>query len=217
MNDLSDLLYILTFIGPNSCPYKVNLHCHTLYSDGSLSPSALLNQAAEIGLTNIAITDHHTIRAYDELNICFTQNRNIINHIPRIWSGIEISCLLKNCLVHVIGLGFDLYHKSLVPYITGEAPTGEYLKASSVVNSLHQAGGIAILAHPARYRLPYNELIREASKLGFDGGEAWYDYEHKSTWKPTELICNSIDNQLKSLNMFSTCGTDTHGFDIRLR
>ena len=35
------------------------------------------------------------------------------------------------------------------------------------------SGGIVILAHPARYRLPFNKLINEASSIGFDGAVWW--------------------------------------------
>ena len=103
------------------------------------------------------------------------------------------------------------------PYTLGEASFGNNLNAANVVKAIHRAGGLAILAHPARYRLPYFELINEAIKVGFDGAEAWYDYEHKDNWEPTEFICTAIDKALKKHGLFSTCGTDTHGFDLTTR
>ena len=30
--------------------------------------------------------------------------------VPTLWSGMEISALLKGCLVHVLALGFELDH-----------------------------------------------------------------------------------------------------------
>ena len=86
-----------------------------------------------------------------------------------------------------------------------------------MVSAIHEAGGLAILAHPGRYRLPFKELIEEATKVGFDGAEAWYDYDHKKNWKPTDLICDSIDSLLKDNGLLSTCGTDTHGYDLTTR
>jgi predicted metal-dependent phosphoesterase TrpH len=43
-----------------------DLHMHTLYSDGALSPQALVQQAAGIGLTTVAITDHDNTRGSRE-------------------------------------------------------------------------------------------------------------------------------------------------------
>ena len=43
-----------------------DLHMHTLYSDGALSPQALVQQAARIGLTTVAITDHDNTRGSRE-------------------------------------------------------------------------------------------------------------------------------------------------------
>ncbi len=217
MQNINNLRDLLTRVGPTSCPYDVNLHMHTIYSDGSLYPIELITQACELQIKNISITDHHSIEAYNEINIWLKKNNSNIINIPTIWNGIEISCLLLNCLVHVIGLGFNLSHTSLSPYTKGEATIGRYLQAKYVINCIHKAGGISILAHPGRYRLPFKELIYEASNIGIDGVETWYDYDYSKEWKPTKFICQSIEKQVKSLGLLSTCGTDTHGRNIRTR
>lgn len=43
-------------------PYKCELHMHSTFSDGSVSPEGLLRHAVKIGLTTVAITDHDTAR-----------------------------------------------------------------------------------------------------------------------------------------------------------
>ncbi len=214
MKSVNSLIDIIQKISPNSCPKYINLHCHTTFSDGSLTPEQLIKQAADLGLTDIAITDHHTISSYEIIANWLNNNHMHYNYVPRIWSGVEISCLLKRCLVHVLALDFEINNPSITPYLKGEACVGSYLNADSVVKSIHEANGLAILAHPARYRLNYKELIEESHNLNFDGGEAWYDYEFVNPWRPSPLICESIDRQLKSLNMLSTCGTDTHGLSL---
>ena len=100
------------------------------------------------------------------------------------------------------------------PYNRGDAVVGEPLRAEAVVKAIHAAGGLAVLAHPARYRLGHDVLIDEAARLGFDGGEAWYDYEMQPTWSASPLICEAIDRQLSNLGLLRTCGTDTHGIDL---
>ena len=43
---------------------KVNLHIHTVYSDGEADPVDIVNQAKEKGYKKIAICDHNTIEAH---------------------------------------------------------------------------------------------------------------------------------------------------------
>jgi predicted metal-dependent phosphoesterase TrpH len=44
----------------------IDLHTHTLYSDGTLSPRELVTHAREIGLAAVAVTDHDTVDGIDE-------------------------------------------------------------------------------------------------------------------------------------------------------
>lgn len=43
---------------------KADLHIHTTYSDGKISPSEVINLAVSKGLKAISITDHDTIKGY---------------------------------------------------------------------------------------------------------------------------------------------------------
>ena len=204
---------VLEQVGPESCPGRFNFHCHTLCSDGSLDPIELISQASERGLTNLAVTDHHSSHAHSPMTAWLRDQRASGRTVPTLWSGMEISALLKGCLVHVLALGFKLDHPALQPYNLGDAVVGEALRADVVVKAIHAAGGLAVLAHPARYRLSHELLINEASRLGFDGGEAWYDYDMRNAWSPSPLICDAIDRQLANLGLLRTCGTDSHGLD----
>ncbi len=208
---------VLNTVGPESCPGLLNFHCHTVCSDGSLEPVALIEQASARNLSHIAVTDHHSIAAYVPMVHWLERARDQGVNTPILWSGMEISCILRGCLVHVLALGFTPGHPSLLPYSSGDAAVGAPLRAGEVRKAIHEAGGIAILAHPGRYRLGFSELIDAAAELGFDGGEAWYDYDMQERWEPTPLICESIDKQLKNLGLLRTCGTDTHGIDLKGR
>ena len=214
MNDKHPLSRILLATGPESCPNILNFHCHTTFSDGSLEPLQLISQATERGIKHLAVTDHHNTQAYQLMKDWLDIQLNKGLQVPTLWSGIEISCLLKGCLVHVLALGFEIGHQSLHPYSQNDSAIGQSLRAEVVLKAIHQASGLAVLAHPARYRIGHTELISTASDMGFDGGEAWYDYDCLSKWRPTPLICEAIDQQLKDLGLLSTCGTDTHGFDL---
>lgn len=208
------LAAVLAGITPQCCPTRVNLHCHTLCSDGSLEPQALLHQARELGLDHLAVTDHHSVAAHQALAPQVAGLAAAGKAVPKLWSGVEISCLLEGCLVHVLALGFDSQAPSLQPYLQGRAVVGPGLLAAAVCQAIHAAGGLALLAHPARYRLPFQRLIAAAAALGFDGAEAWYDYDLQPRWTPTPLVCEAVATQLQTLGLLQSCGTDSHGLRL---
>ncbi len=205
------LVPILTNIDSQSCPKQCNFHTHTNCSDGSLSPVALANQAINLGIKHLSITDHHTIKAYHQIRPYLKKIENNGGPLPTLWTGVEISALLAGCLVHILALGFEIRDNKLSKYLGGESSSGDDLRAENVVKSIHDSGGLAILAHPARYRIGFDTLLTKASELNFDGAETWYDYDSRPVWSPTPLVCSSIQRMVTKLNLLSTCGTDTHG------
>ena len=44
----------------------IDLHIHSTASDGSLTPTEVVNRADSLGLTAMAITDHDTVYGIDE-------------------------------------------------------------------------------------------------------------------------------------------------------
>ncbi len=211
------LVEVLQGVHGGSCPGELNFHCHTLHSDGSLAPEQLAGQAVDLGLRHLAITDHHSTAALAPAQRSLDRLALQGQPVPRLWSGIEISCLLEGCLVHVLGLDFEPQSRELEPYRQGQAPVGAALKAEEVVKRLHGAGGLALLAHPGRYRKPFGLLIDAAAALGFDGAEAYYDYAMAERWAPTPLVCEAIARQLQKLGLLRSCGTDTHGLALHGR
>ena len=212
----NDLLNIIRSISSESCPHKINLHCHTIFSDGSLLVEDLIEQACKLNLSHIAITDHHSVEAYRVASRLLDLKPSKEN-LPKIWSGIEISCILNKCLVHILGYGFDINSRHMIPYLTGESPVGSALDASEVIKSIRLSGGISVLAHPARYRIDYKTLIDSAYNSQINGIEVWYDYEMSKPWKPTKYLCKSILRHTSKYNLLTTCGTDTHGLSLLSR
>ncbi len=205
---------ILEQVDASSCPGRFNFHCHTIHSDGSLRPEPLGQQALALGLEHLAVTDHHSTEAYVPLKTWFRQQADQGQPVPELWTGVEISCLLESCLVHVLALGFAPGDPALDPYRQGAAPVGEALQASTVVDRIHDAGGLALLAHPGRYRLSFQRLIPAAAALGFDGAEAYYDYAMQPRWEPTPHVCDAIARLLDVHALLRSCGTDTHGLEL---
>lgn len=76
-----------------------DLHAHTHFSDGSLSPTELVRLAKEVGLGAIALTDHNTIAGIPELL------RAAEEYGIRAVPGIEFSTAFRGTEMHVIALG----------------------------------------------------------------------------------------------------------------
>jgi predicted metal-dependent phosphoesterase TrpH len=165
-------------------------------------------------LEHLAITDHHSDGAFAEAQSCIAAHAAKGETVPRLWRGVEISAVLNGCLVHVLALGFSGSSPSLLPYLQGQAAVGAALRAEAVVAAIQDAGGLALLAHPARYRLPFPQLIAAAAAVGFDGAEAWYDYDMQGRWAPTPLVCEAIADALRDRGLLQSCGTDTHGLEL---
>lgn len=211
------LAAVLASVTPTCCPNRLNFHCHTTHSDGSLGPEQLAGQAIAIGLEHLAVTDHHAIAGSQRVAAALEEARQRGHVVPTLWRGVEISCLLEGCLVHVLALGFAAEHPSLEPYLQGSSVVGPALQAEQVLGAIRAAGGLALLAHPARYRLPFATLIAAAAELGFDGAETWYDYQMQPHWQPTPLVCEAIARDLCRRGLLQSCGTDTHGLALHGR
>ncbi|MGC9524789.1 MAG: PHP domain-containing protein [Limnospira sp.] len=215
------LTQVFKAIDADSCPTSYNFHIHTTKSDGQLDPIAVIQQAIAIGLRGLAITDHHTTEGYRAARYWLEQWK--VNHpehhaqAPTLWTGIEINAGLLKTDVHILGYGFDADSPSLLPYLRGRVTRGQEYAAKAVISAIQAAGGIAVLAHPARYRRPAAELIPEADRLGIDGVEVYYSYRHTKPWRPSPNITEQMKALAKTHNLMQTCGTDTHGTNILLR
>lgn len=79
---------------------KFDLHCHSHFSDGILSPEMLVSRAKEREVNVLALTDHDTIAG-----LGFAQKAADLCGITLI-NGIEFSGQWGKGGVHIVGLGF---------------------------------------------------------------------------------------------------------------
>lgn len=193
---------------------------HTTHSDGKLKPAEVMQQAMEIGLKGMAITDHHSLEGYWAADNWVQGLRwRMGNRVspPRLWTGVEINAELCRAEVHILGYGFDPDAASLRPYLQSRVSKGSFHAAQTVVSAIQAAGGIAILAHPARYRRPLPELIQAAVDCGIDGVESYYAYNNPSPWQPSPNQTAEIAALAQQHQLLSSCGTDTHGKSLLQR
>jgi predicted metal-dependent phosphoesterase TrpH len=206
-------------IDAQTCPKYFNFHMHTVYSDGKLQPSGLMEQAIAIGLEGLAITDHHSISGYQAAQQWLEdwQWSNPGVGVPHLWSGVEINANLLDTEVHILAYAFDTEHLSIKPYIQRRITTGEEYQAANVVAAIHKAGGLAVLAHPARYRKSHLELIPAAAELGINGVETFYAYNNPKPWQPSMTESQQVQQLAAEYGLYNTCGTDTHGLSLLQR
>lgn len=202
---------------PSSCPAVYNFHLHTCCSDGKMTPEDLMKQAVRYGLRGLAITDHHSLAGYRRAQRWLAQHSHDDAPKPQLWPGIEISADLDGTEVHLLGYDFDPDHPNLAPYLTGDRPRHGYQSIATVVKILHQAGGLVVLAHPARYRRSASQLIPAAARYGIDGVEAFYAYGNPKPWKSSQPQMEEVCYLSSLYNLFHTCGTDSHGDSILYR
>lgn len=89
-------------------PLFVDLHAHSLASDGTDMPAELVRKAKAAGLSAIALTDHDTTNGLAEAE---AESRLVGIDFLR---GIEISARHPGPgVVHLLGYGFDPFHPAL--------------------------------------------------------------------------------------------------------
>lgn len=82
---------------------KIDLHCHSHYSDGQLSVSELINRAHNMQVDALALTDHDTVDGVQELMDLQSQQKRQMH----IVSGVEISTSWHGFDIHILGLNVD--------------------------------------------------------------------------------------------------------------
>ena len=92
---------------------RIDLHSHTKFSDGGLTPQELIGRAVTFQLDVLAITDHDTVSALDSANEYISTNNISLELI----NGIEISTAWHGFEIHIVGLNIDRNNRQLLELI----------------------------------------------------------------------------------------------------
>ena len=247
----------------------VDLHIHTYYSDGTMSPKEVVEDAKRKNLGIIAITDHDVLDSYEELKV-EAEKAGII-----AIRGVEIDSIFEGHLVHLLAYKFEDNEKlfklinhakeqlletsielirrmendyegiSLEDYNSYEYERrkggwkgihylhdrkiteglfdgvkfyGKYdcghekfafPSVGEVCNTVHDANGYVVLAHPCNYYSNKNkeeilEKLEILKSLGIDGVECYYPAN-------SDLMTNTCLEFCKDNNLIITAGSDGHG------
>lgn len=81
----------------------IDLHMHTIYSDGTNTSTEILKKAQEKNLSYISITDHNTCNAYEEL--VNPEIRKIFK--GKIIKGVELNTKVLGIPIEILGYGIN--------------------------------------------------------------------------------------------------------------
>lgn len=213
---------------------NADLHCHSVVSDGTLTPEELAARAKANGVELWALTDHDEIGG--QARAAAAARANGLAYL----TGVEISVTFANETVHIIGLGFDATSPLMInglaqtrggrseraremsdglarvgikgayegalkfvgnpelisrthfarflvesgackdtyevfrKYLTDNKPgfvPHRWAALGDAVGWITQSGGMAVIAHPGRYKLTANEEYALFSEFKTHGGQ----------------------------------------------
>ncbi|MEB3278898.1 MAG: PHP domain-containing protein [Lyngbya sp.] len=109
----------------------LELHCHTTYSDGTLTPSQLVAAAQDAGVKALAITDHDTLSGWEE---AFSAASGLdLEVVP----GVELSTVYNERSLHILGF---YPNKNKLYYPLSERLEGRKRRAQQIINKLTELG-----------------------------------------------------------------------------
>jgi len=177
----------------------LELHCHTTYSDGTLTPGQLVARAARAGVRALAITDHDTLAGWPEAIAA-----------GAVWGveivpGVELSTELYGRSLHV--LGFYPERDRLEPPLQ-ERVAGRWRRAEAIAAKLAALGYPIALPEPRPGLAPTRPHLAQAlvaaghaafreeafDRWLHDGGPAYVPYEKFSAVEGIRLLraCGAV-------------------------
>ncbi len=251
---------------------NADLHCHSVVSDGTLTPEALAERAKANGVELWALTDHDEIGG--QHRAIAAAHANGLHYL----CGTEISITFASATVHIVGLGFDPDNEQLrqglhntrggrgqraIDMSDGLAKVGihgaydgalKYVGNPELISRTHfarflvesgvckdtnevfrkyltdnkpgfvphrwatlrdavhwitEAGGEAVIAHPARYKFTANEEYALFSEFKAHGGRAVEVVTGSHT--PPEYV--KYADMAREFGLAASRGSDFHSPD----
>ncbi len=134
---------------------KIDLHIHTTYSDGMLSPEQIVDTAVDCGLDVIALTDHDNVLSY-EIACNYLKNKNSkLEIIP----GVEINTIYKGFEVHILGYFMDEKNSDFVQMLK--------FQQKARIEQTHQI--IKLLAKKEGIKIKFEDVQKLVAPLGSIG------------------------------------------------
>jgi 3',5'-nucleoside bisphosphate phosphatase len=110
-----------------------DLHCHSNISDGTLTPTELVDRAAGRGVKVLALTDHDDVDGLDEARA------TAAGHNMAFINGVEISVSWRSHTLHIVGLNIAPAYPPLVEGLRS-VRSGRGERAKKMSDELAKAG-----------------------------------------------------------------------------
>ena len=111
----------------------IDLHTHSLASDGTDTPGELINKAHASGITVLGLMDHDTVAGWDEATIYLRPGMSLV-------LGSEISCqTLDGTSVHMLGMLFDRDNSALSE-VLATTRDNRLTRMNRIIARLNEAG-----------------------------------------------------------------------------
>jgi predicted metal-dependent phosphoesterase TrpH len=180
----------------------VDLHCHSTASDGTFSPTDVVQLALEAGVSALSLTDHDTIAGIAEASAAAAKRG--LDFIP----GIEISAdFPQPATMHILGYGVDP-QSNVLANLTRRLIEGRDNRNPQIVKKLNElnikitmeeveneAGG-KVIGRPHMAAILLRKGYVSTMKQAFDkylapGGLAYFDKERLTPRESLEMILQS--------------------------
>lgn len=247
----------------------IDLHSHTHYSDGELSPRDLISCAKQKGITTLAITDHDTLAGVFEAKQAAKEF--MVNLIP----GVEISVTWQGKSIHLVGLNVDVdnstlqkglekllsirverakmiasqlselgiensfeevsqlakfnnisrnhfachllkknvakdFNQAFKRYLMNGRPgyvSVTWASLSEAIEWIKGAQGVAVIAHPTRYKLTHTQLVSLVKEFKEAGGDALEVITASTQFDEIRRMSRLC----REFNLLASLGSDYHG------
>lgn len=136
---------------------KIDLHVHTLYSDGVYSPEKIVDTAIDVGLQAISLTDHDNVLSY-QVAQDYIKEKNLADKLEII-RGVEINTLYKNYEVHILGYFMDCDNSDFQ----------NLLKIQQQARVAQTKEIITLLAKKEGIRIKYDDIQKQVAPGGSIG------------------------------------------------
>ncbi|MFA3790123.1 PHP domain-containing protein [Aliiglaciecola sp. SL4] len=114
---------------------KIDLHCHSSYSDGRLTPQELLDRAHNMQVDVLALTDHDTVAGIQELKHYQQQCKRQLTVI----AGVELSTSWHGFDIHIVGLNVNDKDAVFLSRLNNQSQRRE-LRGQKIAHKLDKAG-----------------------------------------------------------------------------
>lgn len=183
---------------------RADLHVHSYYSDGLLSPADIAKNAASNGVALIAVTDHDCMLACDETSkACAERGIKFVN-------GIEVSAYSGQTKIHTLGYNIDK-DCAIFRQFAKRLYEGSLRRAEDVIFKLNKNGVSLSMEEVFKVQLvkeiPVHtmHIAYAAAKKGYAGSPFNFYLEYLTSGKPAfSDLCRPAPEE--AVEVITACG-----------